>query len=110
MSENVNRTQVNFRIDTSLLEAIKQAAAERGIPYTQFILDACQAKLGHQLADTAAPSDLDGLEKCLVRIAELEQRLAERIDRVESELGKSAAWELAQLPGSHHLWLLFKEH
>jgi len=108
MSENANRTQVNFRIDTSLLEAIKQAAAERGISYTQFILDACQAKLGYQLADTAAPSDLDGLEKCLVRIAELEQRLAERIvkekslvetdlrlaeriDKVESELGKSAA-------------------
>jgi hypothetical protein len=108
MSENANRTQVNFRIDTSLLEAIKQAAAEQGISYTQFILDACKAKLGHQLTNTPAPTDLDGLEECIARIAELEQRLAERIvkekslvanelrlaeriDKVESELGKLAA-------------------
>lgn len=127
MSENANRTQVNFRIDTSLLSAIKQAAAKRGISYTQFILDACKAELGYQLTDTtAAPSDLDGLGECIARIAELEQRLAERIvkerslvenelrlaeriDKVESELGKLAAWELTQLPGCPRLRLSFKE-
>ncbi len=108
MSESTNRTQVNFRIDTELLEAIKQAAAERGISYTQFILDACKAELGREVTDTAASTNLNGLKELKARIAELEQRLAERIvretslvendlrlaeriDKVEEELGKSAA-------------------
>jgi uncharacterized protein (DUF1778 family) len=108
MPENTNRTQVNFRIDTELLEAIKQAAAERGISYTQLILDACKAELGREVTDTKASTNSNGLKELKARIAELEQRLAERIvrekslvendlrlaeriDKVESELGKSAA-------------------
>ena len=108
MSKSTNRTQVNFRIDTELLEAIKLAAAERGISYTQFILDACNAELGREVTDTPPSTNLNGLKELRARIAELEQRLAERIvkekslvdndlrlaeriDKVEEELGKSAA-------------------
>jgi hypothetical protein len=107
MSEMSDRTQVNFRIDTELLEAIKQAAAERGVSYTRFILDACKVALGRE-TDTLAPTKSDGLEELRARLAELEHRLAERIvreqclvenekhlaeriDKVEEELGKSVA-------------------
>ena len=42
------RQQINFRIPVQLLDKIKETAKFEGIDYTQWIIDACVARLGSE--------------------------------------------------------------
>lgn len=40
--------QINMRVPQSLLDALKQRAQERGIPYTRFILELMEREVARQ--------------------------------------------------------------
>ena len=95
------RTQINFRLDTELLAAIKAKCEASGISITEFLTDAARSALGiERMERTTAPSS-EVLESLTVRLAIVEERLAhslassERIKRIESRveevLGETAA-------------------
>lgn len=86
------RTQVNFRIDTDLLTAIKQKCEAEGISTTDFFINAAKTALGIETMDRTTLPSLDALESLGERLEELEKRLAERIAALEAQqLGELVA-------------------
>jgi antitoxin component of RelBE/YafQ-DinJ toxin-antitoxin module len=86
-----DRTQINFRIDNDLLDAVKAKCEVEGLTQTEFIVNSIKAALG--MPAVAADSiELDKLiEAKLAPIEQrLEQRLSERIANLEEQQrGKS---------------------
>jgi uncharacterized protein (DUF1778 family) len=82
-----DRTQINFRIDNELLDAVKAKCEAEGVTQTEFIINAIKAALG------IAPSisDLTELDKLIeAKLAPIEQRLEQRIAALENpQRGKS---------------------
>lgn len=66
------RDQLNIRLSPELLERVKVAASEAGIPATSLVRKWIEAALDGRLAASTGPSS-DGLAN---RLAELERRLA----------------------------------
>lgn len=62
----MKNSQVNFRIDSELLNEIKQAAEAVSKPYSQWIIEVCQEKLGKKTIS---------LEEITEQLQELERRL-----------------------------------
>jgi uncharacterized protein (DUF4415 family) len=86
-----DRTQINFRIDNDLLDAVKAKCEVGELTQTEFIVNAIKAALGMPSAATDS-ADLDKLiEAKLAPIEQrLEQRLSERIAALEEQRrGKS---------------------
>ncbi len=100
------RTQINYRIEVGLLDAIKAAASSQGISYTNWIHDACQEKLAiSSQAITIKPApvlqptqeDLEATVEQLLdkRIVVIEQRLLQQLEeKLKAQpLGELVAWE-----------------
>jgi uncharacterized protein (DUF1778 family) len=76
-----DRTQINFRIDNDLLEAVKEKCETEGVTQTDFIINAIKAALG--IASSISEStDLDKLIEA--KLAPIEQRLLDRIAALEN--------------------------
>jgi len=86
------RTQINFRIDNTLLAAIKEKCDRDNITQTDFITNALKAALGLPTINyTPSIPTGDSLESLTTRIAELEKRLADGIDTLSTEIDKRIA-------------------
>lgn len=95
------RTQINFRLDTELLTAIKAKCEASGISITEFLTDAARTALGIETIERTTYPSKDALESLTERLVSVESRLAEclasreRIERIESRveevLGEIAA-------------------
>ena len=86
-----DRTQINFRIDNDLLDAVKAKCEVEELTQTEFIVNAIKAALGMPSGATDS-TELDKLiEAKLAPIEQrLEQRLSDRIAALEVERrGKS---------------------
>ena len=81
-----DRTQINFRIDNDLLDAVKAKCETDGVTQTDFIINAIKAALGIT-PSIPESSELDKLIEA--KLAPIEQRLFERIAALENQkLGK----------------------
>ena len=95
------RTQINFRLDTELLAAIKAKCEANGTTVTDFLTSAARNALGIETMEHTDYPNSDVLAGIIERIASLEKRLDGRIaDReevnslqqeVEVSLGKTVA-------------------
>ena len=88
----MSRTQINFRVDTELLAAIKAKCEGSGTTVTDFLTDAARSALGIETMErTTAPSS-EVLAGIIERIATLEKRLnsciadREEVDRLEQQV------------------------
>ena len=86
------RTQINFRLVTELLAAIKAHCEADGISVTEFLSDAARTALGIETIERTTALSPDALESLAARLASVESRLAdnlaskERIERIESRV------------------------
>ena len=97
----MQRTQINFRLDTELLAAIKAKCEADGISITEFLTDAARTALGIETMERATYPSSGVLESLTKRLADMDERLneclasRERIEqiglRVEEVLGEIAA-------------------
>lgn len=95
------RTQINFRLDTELLAAIKAKCEESGVSITDFLTDAARSALGIETMDRTTYLSPEALESLTERLASMELNLAEclasreKIERIEKQveavLGETAA-------------------
>lgn len=95
------RTQINFRLDTELLAAIKAKCEESGVSITEFLTDAARSALGIERMERTTYPSPEVLESLTERLASVELNLAEclasreRIERIEKQveavLGETAA-------------------
>ena len=79
------RTQINFRLDTELLTAIKAKCEEKGINVTKFLTDAARRALGFETMQrtiTLSPGTLERLE---TRLADVEKCLANNLVSLEEK-------------------------
>lgn len=71
----MQKTQINFRIDLDLLEAIKTKAEEEGIPYTNWIVETCKEKLGYSNSNSNLYSEAENklleLQKAFNELAKI---------------------------------------
>jgi antitoxin component of RelBE/YafQ-DinJ toxin-antitoxin module len=82
-----DRTQINFRIDNELLDAMKAKCETEGVTQTEFIINAIKAALGIAPV-VSSPTELDKLIEA--KLAPIEQRLEQRIAELEKQQpGKS---------------------
>lgn len=77
MSSEVKRTQVNFRIDASLLEQIKIAAEEQEISYTKFIINSCKAALDKDSSESSNLSNYQSSDLSRIEFNDLSNKKAE---------------------------------
>lgn len=97
----MTRTQINFRLDTELLAAIKAKCEESGVSVTDFLTEAARTALGIERMDRTTTLNPEALESLTERLASVELNLAEclasreRIERIEARveevLGETAA-------------------
>ena len=86
------RTQINFRVDTELLAAIKAKCEASGITVTDFLADAARTALGIETMERTNYLNSEVLAGLIARIANLENRLGSRIadrdevDRLEQQV------------------------
>lgn len=86
------RTQINFRLDTDLLAAIKAKCESEGVSVTDFLTDAAIRALGIEMIERTTYSSPGTLERLGARLASVEVRLEdclaskERVDRIESQI------------------------
>ncbi len=95
------RTQINFRLDTELLAAIKARCEADNITITDFLVDAARSALGIETTERTTLPNSEAVESLEERLAVVEGYLAqclssqERIGRielrVEEVLGEIAA-------------------
>lgn len=71
----MQKTQINFRIDLDLLEAIKTEAEQAGIPYTNWIVEVCKEKLGYSNSNKTLYSEAENrlleLQKAVNELAKI---------------------------------------
>lgn len=88
----MQRTQINFRLDTELLAAIKAKCEESGTSITEFLTDAARTALGIETMVRTTASSSEVLESLTERLAIVEERLAQslasigRIERIEKQV------------------------
>lgn len=86
------RTQVNFRIDTELLTAIKQKCSELGCSTSEFFINAAKAALGMKTMERTNLSNSEAFLSLTTRLVEVENRLVdslaskERLAELEKQL------------------------
>lgn len=86
------RTQINFRLDTKLLAAIKAKCEESGVSITDFLTEAARTALGIETIERTTTLSPEVLESLTDRLASVELNLAEclasreRIERIESRV------------------------
>lgn len=71
----MQRAQLNFRLDTELLEAIKARCETDGTTLTDFIINACRSALGMETMKRTTHHNPGTLESLAARLAEVEKRL-----------------------------------
>jgi uncharacterized protein (DUF1778 family) len=82
-----DRTQINFRIDNELLDAMKAKCETEGVTQTEFIINAIKAALGI-VPSISDPTELDKLIEA--KLTPIERRLEQRIAALENpQRGKS---------------------
>jgi hypothetical protein len=88
------RTQINFRIENTLLAAIRDRCEAEDITQTDFITNALKMALGMPRNLTAYPTQ-DALERLASRLAEIEQyqtKLDKQLDeRIEAAIQRQMA-------------------
>lgn len=88
----MSRTQINFRVDTELLAAIKAKCEASGSTVTDFLTDAARSALGIETMERTTAPNSEVLAGIIARISSLEKRLDSRIanreevDRLEQQV------------------------
>lgn len=86
------RTQINFRLDTDLLAAIKAHCEADGVSITEFLTNAARNALGIETIERTILPSASALESLTARLASVESRLEdclasrEKIDRIERQV------------------------
>lgn len=79
------RTQINFRIDNTLLTAIRDYCDTQNLTQTEFITNALKLAVGMSPTNE---SDNEAIQQLSNRIAQLEKRLTEKFNIGDNNLTK----------------------
>jgi predicted DNA-binding protein len=92
-----DKTLGTFRIDAELWEDFKDQARSNGTNASSLIIAWISAYI-----DDSIDASIDGIDRTSDRLDEVLQPILQRLDNLETELGKSEAWlMLPDQPGSN---------
>ena len=87
---SIGRTQVNFRIEETLLQEIKKAAKIQGISYSEFILNTCKKALGYEISmEDASLTNIQSMPARLEYVESILEEYSQRLDNLEKQSSKS---------------------
>ena len=92
-----DKTLGTFRIDAELWEGFKEQARSNGTNASSLIIAWISAYL-----DKSIDASIDSIDKPMISLEEALQPILQRLDNLETELGKSKAWSVTPArPGSN---------